>query len=109
MTGDTASAIRTPNTPTGCQPSSPPQLMPSRPVVTTAAPTRPPTSAWPELDGSPSRHVTTFQRVAPSAPAPMTATPLAAGTVTMPAMVSATAVPTSTAPSMLKTAESATA
>ena len=50
-----------------------------------------------------------FQRVAPSAPAPMTATPLAAGTVTMPAIVSATAVPTSTAPSMLKTAESATA
>ena len=39
----------------------------------------------------------------------MIATPLAAGTVTMPAMVSATAVPTMTAPSMLKTAESATA
>jgi hypothetical protein len=39
----------------------------------------------------------------------MTATPWPAGTVTMPAMVSATAVPTSTAPTMLKTAESATA
>ena len=39
----------------------------------------------------------------------MTATPSLAGTVTMPAIVSATAVPTRTAPSMLKVADSAIA
>jgi hypothetical protein len=46
-----------------------------------------------------------FHVAALSTPEPMTATPTEAGTVTIPAMVSATAVPTSIAPSILKTDE----
>ena len=44
-----------------------------------------------------------FQITAPSTPEPITATASAGSTVTIPAIVSATAVPTSSAPSMLKT------
>jgi hypothetical protein len=50
-----------------------------------------------------------FQTTAPVRAAPSTNTISSSGTVTMPAMVSATAVPTTTAPSILKTAASATA
>ncbi len=53
--------------------------------------------------------MSTFQSAAASTPEPITATASADGTVTIPAIVSATAVPTSSAPSMLKTAESAIA
>jgi hypothetical protein len=109
ITGETARAIRTPKTPTGFQPSRPPQRTASSPPSATAEPTSPPTSAWLELEGNPRDQVRTFQSVAASAPAPMTTTACSAGTVTMPAIVSATAEPTSSAPSMLKTAESAIA
>ena len=54
------------------QPSMPPQLTASMPPSTTAAPTSPPTRAWPELDGSPSRQVTRFQVTAAARPEPIT-------------------------------------
>ena len=101
--GETASADSVPSTPTGCQPSSPPQRTASRPPATSAAPTRPPTSACPELDGMPSRQVRRFQVTAAASPAPMTATPSAGATVTRPPIVSATAAPTSSGPSRLHT------
>ena len=63
------------------------------PASTSAAPTSPPTSACPELEGSPRHQVSRFQRVAARTPAPITATASAGATVTMPAIVSATAVP----------------
>ena len=73
-TGEIASAIRIPNTPTGRQCSIPPQLTACTPPSTTAAPTSPPTSAWPELDGRPSRQVIRFQVTAAARPAPITST-----------------------------------
>ncbi len=71
------------------------------PASAIAAPTRPPTSAWAELEGSPRHQVSRFQSVAASTPEPITSTACAGGTCTIPAIVSATAVPTSSAPSML--------
>ena len=68
-TGETASAIAVPMTPTGRRPSSPPHCTASAPPSTSAAPTRPPTSAWPELDGSPSHQVSAFHATAASSPA----------------------------------------
>ena len=98
-----ASAIRIPNTPTGRQCSMPPQLTACRPPSTTAAPTSPPTSAWPELDGRPSRQVTKFQVTAAARPAPITSTVTSGGTVTSPPIVSATAAPRNSGPSRLNT------
>ena len=109
ISGETASAIRTPKTPTGRQPFSPPHSTAPIPPSTSAAPTRPPTSACAELDGNPRHQVRRFQRTAPSAPEPITTTASAPETVTIPAIVSATAVPTRSAPNMLKTADSTTA
>src|SRR5438067_935896 len=45
----------------GCDQITTPQLR----AAATAAPTRPPTKAWLELLGSPARHVTRFQTIAP--------------------------------------------
>ena len=101
--GETASAISVPKTPTGCQPSSPPQLTACTPPSTTAAPTSPPTRAWPELDGRPSRQVSRFQVTAAARPEPITSTAPAGATVTMPPIVSATAAPSSSGPSRLNT------
>jgi hypothetical protein len=101
--GDSASAIRIPNTPTGRQCSIPPQLTAWAPPSTTAAPTSPPTSACPELDGKPSRHVARFQVTAAARPAPITSIVTSGGTVTMPPIVSATAAPRNSGPSRLKT------
>ena len=98
-----ASAIRIPNTPTGRQCSMPPQLTACRPPSTTAAPTSPPTSACPELDGRPSRQVTRFQVTAAARPAPITSTVTSGGTVTRPPIVSATAAPRNSGPSRLNT------
>ena len=109
ISGETASAIRTPKTPTGRQPFRPPHRTAPSPPSTSAAPTRPPTSACAELDGNPRDQVRRFQSTAASAPEPITTTASAPETVTIPAIVSATAVPTRSAPSMLKTAESTTA
>ena len=50
-----------PTTPLGWPPLNPPQLTAWVPPSASAAPTSPPTSAWPELDGSPSAHAPTFQ------------------------------------------------
>ena len=74
-----------------------------------AAPPSPPTRACPDDDGRPSHQVSRFHPVAPASPAPTTATIWVCGTVTILPMVSATAVPSRTAPAMLKTADSATA
>ena len=76
---------------------------------TTAAPTRPPTRACPDDDGRPRHQVMAFQAVAPARPAPTTGIIWACGTVTILPMVSATAVPSRTAPPMLNTAERTTA
>ena len=107
--GATARAPSVPSTPTGWPRSNPPHWIASAPPATSAAPTRPPTSAWPELDGSPSAQVATFQSSAASSPAPITSTPVAPPTVTMPPIVSATALPTTSGPSRLKTAAISTA
>ena len=50
-TGDIASAIRAPNTPTGRPSWIPPQFTALTPAVARAEPTSPPISAWLELDG----------------------------------------------------------
>ena len=60
-------------------------------------------SACPELDGSPRRQVTRFHASAAASPAPITSVAADGATVTMPAMVSATAAPRSNGPSRLKT------
>ena len=85
-------------TPTGLSPSKPPQLTAFTPPSTSAAPTSPPTSACPELDGSPRDHVKKFHTTAPVRPAPTTAITSDGATVTMPAIVSATAAPSKRGP-----------
>ncbi len=107
--GEIASAINTPHTPTGRQPSNPPQFTALTPTDTKAAPTSPPTSAWLELAGSPRSHVTTFHVTAPVSPAPTTATSCDVGTFTIVAMVLATAAPSRSGPIMLQTAARSTA
>ena len=104
--GETARTIRTPKTPTGFQPSMPPHWTAWIPASAIAEPTSPPTRACAELEGNPRHQVSRFQSVAARTPAPITSTACAAGTSTIPAIVSATAVPTSRAPSMLKTVAS---
>ena len=69
-----------------------------------AAPTSPPTSAWLELDGIPRHQVITFQTTAPVSPAPTTVTSWPAGTLTIVAIVSATAAPRRSGPRRLQTA-----
>ena len=101
--GEIASATRVPRAPTGCRPSKPPQLTAPVPPSISAAPISPPTSAWPDEDGSPNRQVIRFQVTAPASPAPITRVATSGGTVTMPAIVSATAAPTNSGPSRLKT------
>ena len=59
--GETARAMRTPRMPTGRSPSSPPQCRAPAPASAKAAPARPPTRAWAELDGSPRHQVSRFQ------------------------------------------------
>ena len=68
------SRCRTPKTPLTRPAWIGPQLTAVRPESRSAAPTRPPTSAWLELDGRPRRQATRFQMTAPLRPAPMTAT-----------------------------------
>src|SRR4029078_570694 len=99
----------TPSTPVGCRPSMPPAYTDPNPESATAAPTSPPTSACPELEGSPRHHVATFHSVAARTPDPITATADDGATVTIPATVLATAVPTTRAPTTLKIADSASA
>ena len=60
-----------PTTPTGRPFSMPPQLTASIPASTRAAPTSPPTRAWPLLEGSPSHQVSMFQVTAAARPQPM--------------------------------------
>jgi hypothetical protein len=73
-----------------------------------AAPTRPPISAWLELDGSPATHVIRFHAIAPSRPAKITVRPMLE-LLTMPsAIVVATSIEIN-APAKFSTAESATA
>ena len=101
-TGEIASATRVPTTPTGCSPSKPPQSTASAPPSANAAPTSPPTRAWPEEDGRPRRQVIRFHVTAAARPAPITAVASVGETVTMPPIVSATAAPTNSGPSRLK-------
>ena len=107
--GAIARASSTPSTPTGVKPSRPPQFTAPVPPSRSAAPTSPPMSACPELDGIPSRQVPVFQITEAVSPAPITATVCDGGSVTMPASVSATAVPSSSGPTTLPTVASATA
>ena len=74
-TGETANATSVPTHADGCPSCTPPHWMALVPLAASAAPTSPPTSAWPELDGSPSAQVTAFHATAASSPAPMTSTP----------------------------------
>ena len=79
------------------------------PPAVTPAPTRPPTSACPELEGSPRALVTRFQVTAAASPATMITIPVLPDTVTIPPTVSATAAPSRSGPSRLKTAASSAA
>ena len=65
--GEITSEINVPITPTGCPPFQPPQLTACTPPSARAAPTRPPTSACAELDGSPRLHVARFHLTAAAA------------------------------------------
>ncbi len=107
--GAMASARSAPRTPTGLMPSSPPQLTALVPPSSRAAPTSPPTRAWPELDGIPRRHVAVFQMTDAVSPAPMIATVWLGGTVIMPATRFATAVPSTSGPITLPSVANATA
>src|SRR5262249_55651465 len=93
----------------GRQPWKPPHVTAWTPCAASAEPASPPTRAWPELDGSPRSHVRTFHTTAASTPAPITEIACAPETETTPAIVLATAVPTSRAPRRLNAAESSTA
>jgi hypothetical protein len=107
--GERARAVSDPTTPVGWPPPTPPQLTAPTPASTTVAPTRPPTRAWLELDGSPSRQVVTFQDTAAVRAAPTTVAVWAGSTSAMLAMVLATAAPSSSGPTMLQTAARAMA
>ena len=100
-TGAIVSTAATPSTPTGWMPSNPPQFTASSPPTTRAGPTSPPSSACPELDGRPRCQVMTFHVTAPVSAAPRTGITSFEGTVTMPAIVLATAVPSSSGPTTL--------
>ena len=65
--------------------------------------------ACPALVGNPRRQPMAHQATAAVRPAPTMATPSAPSTVTIPAMVPATAVPITSGPRKLKTAASTTA
>ena len=92
-TGAIVRTTATPITPTGTMPSKPPQLTAPVPPSTIAAPTSPPSSACPELDGRPRAHVMQFHTTAPVSAAPSTGITSLLGTVTMPSIVFATALP----------------
>ena len=92
-TGANASTPITPSTPTGLIPSNPPQFTAPVPPSASAAPTNPPSSACPELDGRARHQVIAFHATAPVSAAPITKTTSSLGTVTIPAIVSATALP----------------
>jgi hypothetical protein len=53
-----------------------PKWTASVPAATSVAPMRPPNSAWDELDGRPSSHVSKFHRIAPTSPAKITTGPM---------------------------------
>jgi hypothetical protein len=108
-TGDTTKATRIPITPTGRRSSTPPHCTASAPPAASAAPTRPPTSAWLELDGSASTQVARFHATAPDNPAATTVTMSVDGTTMIPAIVLATAVPNTSGPATLPTEASTTA
>src|SRR6476659_2659432 len=77
-------------------------------AAATAAPTSPPTRAWLELLGSPARHVTRFQTMAPSSAHTSTSCEATRGSTSPDAIVDATAVPHS-APTRLVNAAITTA
>src|SRR5437868_352175 len=112
-TKPTAGAIvntpATPSTPTGLMPSQPPQSTEPAPPSASAAPTRPPSSACPELDGSPRHQVSPFHATAPVSAAPRTGITWSDGTVTIPAIVLATALPSRRGPRTLPVAARSTA
>jgi hypothetical protein len=107
--GEIASATSVPTTPTGRQPSKPPQSIAPAPPAATPAPTRPPTSACPELAGRPRAQVKRFHITAEARPAAITAIPVLPSAVTIPPTVSATAAPRSSGPSRLNAAASSAA
>ena len=104
--GANASTPITPSTPTGLIPSNPPQFTEPVPPSAIAAPTNPPSSAWPELDGRARHQVIAFHATAPVSAAPITNTTSSMGTVTIPAIVSATAFPRMSGPITLPKAAS---
>jgi hypothetical protein len=88
------------------------KLMASTPKPTSAAPMRPPNSAWLDEDGRPSSHVTMFHTTAPMRPAKMSSgvmsTPPSPSLMMPPEMVVATAVERN-APTRLRIAARPTA
>jgi hypothetical protein len=78
--------------------------MAARPPPAMPAPTRPPMTAWLDDEGMPRCQVTKFHMIAASSAAKTTAMP-AYGTLTVLAMVLATAVPTKKLATKLNTAE----
>src|SRR5690242_5801894 len=87
---------------------SPCHSTPFEPAFTSAAPHSPPTSAWVELEGSPSHHVRRFQAIAPRSAARSTWFDTRLVSISPLPTVFATAVVTN-APARFATAETRTA
>ncbi len=79
-----------------------------QPADMTAAPMRPPKSAWEELDGSPSSQVSRFHRMAPTSAAKITSVRMPSSLMIPPEIVLATSTDRN-APTRLSTADMATA
>ena len=79
------------------------------PESATAAPAKPPISAWEELVGSPAHHVIKSQAIAPTNPHITTLTVTKSGATIPFAIILATAVPKANAATKLKNAAQATA
>ena len=89
--------------------TSPLGMRAAKPPFATAAPAKPPISAWDELVGSPQYHVMMFQAMAPSSPARITQWSTTAGSTTPLPTVVATFTPKPKAAAKLKKAAHTTA
>lgn len=85
-----------------------PPLIEDQPADMTAAPMRPPNSAWEELEGRPTSQVSRFHRIAPTSAAKMTSVLRPFSLMIPPEIVLATSTDRN-APTRLRTADMATA
>ena len=101
--GETASAISAPSTPTGWHAVHASPEDGAGPALGQRRPDQPADQRVARARRQPGRQVIRFQATAPARPEPITAAATDGSTVTIPPIVSATAAPTSSGPSRLKT------